>query len=359
MQTPTLDSAPETENVESCPLCGSEDSKFLFWNYDRLHLLPGKFGLVRCSNCTLVRLTPRPIPEKLGFYYPEDDYYSYQTSGANVENIPQRGFITPIRDGIRASVLNRLNYPTVPLKSWQKTLQPLFWNFFRKPALYGRDKLFPRYVTNGSALDIGCGGAMFLSYLKHHGWQVKGVDISETAAKTAKKVYDIDVFVGGVEDAPFASESFDFIRMSHVIEHLPYPLETMRHISSLLKPEGVLYIETPNIDCFELEHCDKYWFPLETPRHLFLFSPVTLEKLLGEVGLRIKQIETSFFAIYDWEDTYRIEEKTQSVLPERPKLSLPAYPRAIALMAKSRLKHLFDKTNGNIIECWVTKVKSS
>ena len=50
-----------TELVESCDLCGSRAQDVLFATVtDRLHYLPGRFSLIRCSDCALVRLSPRP-----------------------------------------------------------------------------------------------------------------------------------------------------------------------------------------------------------------------------------------------------------------------------------------------------------
>src|SRR5205807_1066476 len=68
-----------TELVESCDLCGSRAQDVLFATVtDRLHYLPGRFSLIRCSDCALVRLSPRPDAASLPFYYPADDYSAYQ-----------------------------------------------------------------------------------------------------------------------------------------------------------------------------------------------------------------------------------------------------------------------------------------
>ena len=189
-------------------------------------------------------------------------------------------------------------------------MQPVFTKYFKERALYGLQDVFPHYAENGKALDIGCGNAETLAYLKLFGWQVAGVDFNEAAAIAAKKFYDIDVFTGKVEDAPFQKSSFDFVRMSHVIEHLPFVVETMRHIASLLKTDGVIYIETPNIEAFSFKHSREYWYPLECPRHLFLFSPKTLTEILEKCGIEVTKTETFFYDTYNWEDTYRAEEKS-------------------------------------------------
>lgn len=40
---------------------------------DHLHNLPGEFTVVRCLNCSLMQTNPRQTPEKIAFYYPDDD----------------------------------------------------------------------------------------------------------------------------------------------------------------------------------------------------------------------------------------------------------------------------------------------
>jgi SAM-dependent methyltransferase len=348
-------SETETEEIKICPLCESADSEFVFWNFDRLHSLPGKFGLVRCAECDFHRLSPRPAVEDLAAYYPADAYYSYQQPedlSVFEKNANPRG-VQKIKEKMRESVLQSYGYPVSALSAWQKILQPVFTKFFKERALYGLQDVFPCFAENGKALDIGCGNAETLAYLKLFGWQVAGVDFNEAAAVAAKRFYDIDVFVGRTEDAPFAPASFDFIRMSHVIEHLPFVVDSMRHIASLLKPNGVIYIETPNIEAFSFKQSREYWYPLECPRHLFLFSPKTLGALLEKFGLEVTKTETFFYDTYDWEDTYRTEENLGEKLEQRPQTSDPE--RAEKLKSGSREEHRTNPLCGDIIRLWGRK----
>lgn len=344
-----------TEELKACVLCESTESEFIFWNYDRLHFLPGKFGLVRCANCDFYRLSPRPAQGNLASYYPPDEYYSYQQPEdlAAFEREQNLRGLRKIKEKMRESVLENYGYPVPKLNVWQKILQPVFTKFFTERALYGLQDVFPRYVENGKALDIGCGNAEVLAYLKLFGWQVAGVDFNEAAAVAARKFFDIDVFTGRVEDAPFAPAEFDFIRMSHVIEHLPSVVDSMKHIASLLKPEGVIYIETPNIESFSFRQSREYWFPLECPRHLFLFSPKTLTAILEKCGIAVTKIETFFFDTYDWEDTYRAEEKTGEKLNSRPQIS--DFSKAEKLKNEARKQHRANPLIGDIIRLWGVK----
>lgn len=343
---------PVTEQAAACPLCHSVGGQLLFRAQDRYYRLPGEFGHMRCRACGFVWLSPRPAPASLSYYYPEDEYYSYRAP----EGLSDRGRLTRVREQIRATVFHSMGYPVHGMSGWQRALQPLLVKLFRKQALYGLPQHFPRYRAGGRALDIGCGNGQYLSHLKRHGWQVVGVELSRTAAAIAQREHDIDVFVGSVREAPFAPASFDFVHMSHVLEHFYDPLEQLQAVVRLLKPGGQLYIETPNADSLGLRQCGPYWYPWETPRHLCLFAPKTLTHSLTTVGLEVRQLWTYLFkGLYSWEDTYRREEAAQKLLTPRPQMRWQARPRAAALGTAARLDQLLHRLRGDILCCWAAK----
>lgn len=102
------------------------------------------------------------------------------------------------------------------------------------------------------ALDIGCGGGLFLSKLKAEGATVTGVELSDTRAYYSKAKYGFDVIKRTIEDEYWNAfqESFDIVTLWDVIEHVNYPLATLQAAASLLKPGGILLIDTPCRDAF-------------------------------------------------------------------------------------------------------------
>ncbi len=68
------------------------------------------------------------------------------------------------------------------------------------------------------------------------------------------------------------------------MEHFHDPGAAVRRCLALLRPGGVLWIATPNIDSLGHERFGADWFGLDPPRHLVLFTPRALERLLREVG---------------------------------------------------------------------------
>ena len=325
-----------------------------------MYRLPGEFGLVRCDKCQLIRLSPRPVLHGLGFYYPEDDYYSYQSPATSVGRVSDRGVLNGLRDGVRRAALHSLGYPDPrAISLWERAAYTLPARLLRKQALYGWGYRFPQFVPGGRALDIGCGNGIYLSFLKHHGWRVAGVDLSATAAEVAKRTFDIDVFVGDVSESPFDRASFDLVVMSHVIEHLPDPVCTLRFVNGLLKPGGCLYVETPNTESFGRKASGPYWYPWETPRHLCLFAPETLRQALSIADLRVTRAWTSLWADHAWEDTYRREEHKDRPLSRRPQLSGVGRLRAALLSLAARITRTFNPMSGDFLHCSAQKSKKS
>ena len=344
------DKAPPTEEVKNCPLCNNSESEFLFWNFDRMHRLPGKFGLVRCKNCELVRLSPRPTKEGLGFYYPEEGYYSYSM-------MPDYGNASSLsfKEKIRSSVMHSLGYPTKDVPGWMKSFSPLFKLIFLNQATYGSGEKFPKYVANGKALDIGSGSGLFLSILKRYGWQVQGVDISEDAAKRAKEFLDIDVFVGDVESADFEPESFDFISMNHSLEHLPNLNETLRTVKKLLKPAGVLYIEVPNVESLSCKISKQHWLHWDSPRHLFSFSPRTLKLLLNKNDFEIAELKSIRADFYYFDFKYKREEELKEKLNDRMEVTFADKLKIKSLGIFTDIYCKFNRLKGDYLSCWATK----
>jgi 2-polyprenyl-3-methyl-5-hydroxy-6-metoxy-1,4-benzoquinol methylase len=345
-------------------MCGSLDyDPFLPSVRDRLHGLPGCFSFIRCSNCTLVRLSPRPDAASLPSYYPAEDYTAYQPADWSVARA-DRPFAAG-RETLRFAVLRAHGYDNVSLPAWTRIVPRRLPRWLVDRAAYGLNG-FPEWVSGGRALDLGCGNGLFLNGLRRHGWEIVGVDLSEAAATTAHESFGIEVHVGELADAPIDEQSFDFIHMSHVIEHLRHPLETLQRISSLLRPGGRLFVETPNIESLGFKWSREYWYPLDPPRHLWLFSPSTLTRALNQCGFSVSRLDTWSRPTFDWEATYRREER-QRCLGPRPNfrseslrqelaamrvIEASERPRAALLTIASRVASRLSHGVGDIMACW-------
>jgi len=117
------------------------------------------------------------------------------------------------------------------------------------------------------------------------GWQVEGMDFDPKAVEQAR-ARGLDVRSGSIEDYTAFSEQFDVITCNHVVEHVYQPYDLIYAIHRLLKPGGLLWIETPNIDSEGHAHFGA-WRGLEAPRHIAIFSHKALVELLHQVSFVI------------------------------------------------------------------------
>jgi len=138
-------------------------------------------------------------------------------------------------------------------------------------------------------LDIGCFTGDFLSILSDAGADVYGLELQEEAARIAERRLPGRVFQARVEGTEFPQGPYDAITLLAVIEHVTDPRALVEPCVRLLKPGGVLMVQTPNTGSFLCRALGKYWPPYAPVEHLNLFSARSLEMLLASLDLR--QIE--------------------------------------------------------------------
>jgi 2-polyprenyl-3-methyl-5-hydroxy-6-metoxy-1,4-benzoquinol methylase len=142
------------------------------------------------------------------------------------------------------------------------------------------------YQNQGkSLLDVGCSTGFFLDEAKNSGWDVQGVEVSTWAAAYAKEKLDLNVFNGTLKQADFPANSFDVVVMHDTIEHIADPKHLLVEIRRVLKPTGIIYINTPNIESLVSRILRAKWWGINR-YHLFYFSKKTLKKLLDATGFK-------------------------------------------------------------------------
>lgn len=266
------------ETVHQCPVCGVSDSELIYPELEDKVFGSGYEGLpmVRCVACGSTYLKIRPNEQTIGLAY--QAYYTHEQSDGDVTRLsPLRQFIRATMNSYRNRKFGLALTPSNAFGHWFVSLLP-----WLSLGLINEMRSLPKPLPGQRLLDVGCGNGKFLVMAKAMGWEVVGVDFDELAVNTARKtgltVLHGDIF--SIKDY----ESFDYITCSHVIEHVHQPKPFLEHIYALLKPNGKLWLETPNIQSYGHEIFKGDWRGLEPPRHLVLFSNNALRELLSQTG---------------------------------------------------------------------------
>jgi SAM-dependent methyltransferase len=237
----------------NCNYCGNTNSIELFTQSDLLlEREEIRSTFVQCPSCDLVYQNPRPTQEEMGQHYPPE-YESYTDSSVDRE---------------------------------------LPW-LTKKAYAYGiskRRRVVTRRKKGGRILDVGCATGTFLLGMKElPDWEVAGVEISPHAANIARK-NQLEVFTGTLEEAQLPSSRFDAVTLWDVLEHLHNPMTSLEEIHRILKPGGILVLRVPNGASWDAKWFGQTWAGWDAPRHLYVFTAITLKKMLEANGFRISNM---------------------------------------------------------------------
>jgi 2-polyprenyl-3-methyl-5-hydroxy-6-metoxy-1,4-benzoquinol methylase len=251
MATTLLSAPPQVEwEHTGCPLdCPAADEPVVTGR-DRLTVLPGRFSVVRCRKCRLMRTDPRPTASTITFYYPPE----YQPYAAT-----------------------RIAPSDRPPRPWDR-LSGLF--------AFHVDALPP--LPPGRMLEVGCASGSFLQRMAEQGWQVAGIESSPLAVARAREAGH-DVWQGPLETAPDAAAPYDLIVGWMVLEHLHDPVAALRKLARWLAPGGWLAVSVPNAGALWRRLFGGRWYDWSLPTHLYHFTPATLARLLDRGGFRVER----------------------------------------------------------------------
>lgn len=141
-------------------------------------------------------------------------------------------------------------------------------------------------------LDIGIGDGLLLSLAETSGYSTFGLDINPVGVDMARKQYGLqaDVRLDPPEKA-FPDQQFDVIHMNEVIEHISKPMPLLRWCRKHLGEEGVLVIQTGNLDSLARRIKGAEWDYFR-PVHVSYFSTRTLYYAVQQAGFEIVRCVT-------------------------------------------------------------------
>ncbi len=247
-------------NHNQCPACKSIDifPKLEAQDYT---VSNEKFSIWHCANCSIKFTQDVADQNSIGRYYKSDNYISHSDT----------------KSGLVNSLYHSIRKFTLLLK--RKLIQN------------------QTQLKSGTILDIGCGTGAFLNTMKEAGWKITGLEPDDRAIAKAKSLYQIQP-QSSSELFNMSEQQFDAITMWHVLEHVHQLNEYFFQIRKILKDNGTLFIAVPNYTSFDAYFYKETWAAYDVPRHLYHFSPMSMELLVKRYGMKIKTIKPMWFDSY-------------------------------------------------------------
>lgn len=249
----------------------------------------GTWDMHRCDACDSCYLDPRPSPATIHLAYGQ---YFTHADADEVTNHPATGRLAMLRRSW-ANGYRNWRYGTHSLPASRTGIVAAFLLPRLRRAADSRMRFIPRHSGGRRLLDVGAGNGNYLVHAQSAGWKVIGVEPDASAVAAARRA-GLDVRQGGIDSLSEDPASLDVITLNHVIEHVHDPRAVLQRAFELLRPGGILYIETPSVTSYGHAHFGRHWRGLEPPRHLVLFNWHSLETLLHQIGFtRIKRLRRS------------------------------------------------------------------
>jgi SAM-dependent methyltransferase len=145
----------------------------------------------------------------------------------------------------------------------------------------------------GKVLDVGTANGSFLKAAKDAGWEVYGCEPNRWLGGWCRTHYGIDVIPGTVFDAKFQGSFFDVLTLWDVLEHTPDPRATLQECARLLKNDGLLVVNYPDIGSWIARAMGRKWVFLLSV-HYFYFDRASIRRLLEKLGFEILVIKPHF-----------------------------------------------------------------
>lgn len=216
------------------------------------------FSIAACSDCSFLFTQDVPDEKFIVPYYKSDGYISHTNTA--------RGFINSLYQKVRKRTIRQKRKLICKMTRLQK----------------------------GSLLDIGSGTGAFVQEMETHGWNVRGLEPDADARKLAAELFRLQLEdVNSLYTLP--ESGFDAITLWHVLEHVHDLEGYMIQLKKLLKPGGKLFIAVPNYTSTDAAVYGSYWAAFDVPRHLYHFSPHSMEVLLKKHGLLLETCKPMWY----------------------------------------------------------------
>ena len=208
----------------ACPLCGCARHVRVLTGRDNLCGVAGAFHVVRCVGCRHLYMNPRPVAGSLAACYPAQ----YGPHQADPE--PPAGVHGADPDGAAGGVVGTVTKPDNQAKTATVATRPWYLRWLPLRHIPGLKRVYAWLLDDRSqplpsasehrlvrgldpdtplhALELGCATGRYLQRLERAGWQVRGVELSESASLRAIAA-GLDVHNGVLETLAGNDAEFD------------------------------------------------------------------------------------------------------------------------------------------------------
>ena len=292
-----------------CPCCGSASIHSVLTAKD--HTVSGKFfSIWECADCTLRFTQDVPASDAIGKFYKSEDYISHTNTSTGL--------------------INRL------------------YQIVRKRTLRQKRSLVSQINggKKGRLLDVGSGTGSFVKEMQEFGWQAIGLEPDADARQVAKEMFNCELKdIDGL--FTLSPNSFDVITLWHVLEHVHDLQIYLLQLKTLLRQDGRLVIAVPNYTCFDASVYREHWAAYDVPRHLYHFSPLSMQLLIEKMGMKLIEQKPMWF------DSFYV-----SLLSSKYKTQRTKWLSALWTAIRSNVKAMSDKNKCSSLIYIISPIES-
>lgn len=243
-----------------CPICNCVEVKSILQTKD-YSLTNEQFDILECAKCSLKYTNPIPGIDQIGPYYSFTAYISHTD--------------------INVGWMNRL------------------YHLIRNRTLLQKSNWVQSLFTGhkGHLLEVGAGTGAFAYTMKSKGWEITALEPNEASRNIAAEKYQLTI-LSSETLYQLPALKFDAITLWHVLEHVHELKEYLAVFHKILKQNGRLIIAVPNPNSFDASFYKHFWAAYDVPRHLYHFTPKSMQTLCAQFDLQIVSKKPMWFDSY-------------------------------------------------------------